>query len=114
MSVSIDRLTDRLFKRLEDRRTWLRAGLAVATTVMGIKFVGIGYPHLCNAGSRWIESAGALWIPLGAGAAVWLCRQYRVGLLVAGCLLAVDYAAREPYLQWVHGPHSPWPSALGW
>jgi hypothetical protein len=43
---------------------------------------------------------------------VFFIRRYRVGLLVAACLLTADCAAREPYLQWVHGPDSPWPSGF--
>jgi hypothetical protein len=104
----VDTLLDRQLAAVEDRRLWLRAALAAATAVIGIRFVGIGYPHLCRAGSRWIEGAGAAGIPLGAGAAVWFFRRYRVGLLVAACLLTVDFVAREPYLRWVHGPNSPW------
>ena len=107
-----DKHLDGMFKRLEDPRQWLRACLALATLVAGIKFVGIGYAHLCTAGSRWVESAGALWIPMAAGAAVWAFRRYRVGFAVAACLLAVDYLAREPYLQWVHARNSPWPPTM--
>ena len=95
---------------LEPRQWLLRAAAAAATVVCGIKFVGIGYPHLCAAGSAWIEGIGAIGIPLAAGAAVWFFRRYRVGLLLALALLWVDYVAREPYLKWVHGPDSPWPA----
>jgi len=108
-----DKLLDRLFAAAEDRRLWLRAALAAATVVIGIMFVGIGYPHLCEAGSRWIEGVGAAGIPMAAGAAVCFFRRYRVGLLVAVCLLTFDFVAREPYLRWVHGPHSPWPGIRG-
>ena len=98
---------------LEPRQWLLRAGAAVGMVICGIKFVGIGYGHLCAAGSAWIEGIGAIGIPLTAGAAVWLFRRYRVGLLVALALLWVGYVAREPYLWWVHGPDSPWPGMKG-
>jgi hypothetical protein len=94
-------------------RLAVRAGAAFATLCAGIYFVGRGYPHLCDAGSGSIEFAGMLGIPLAAAAAVGLVRPYRVGVFIALCLLSIDYAAREPYLNWVHGPNSPWPAIRG-
>jgi hypothetical protein len=94
-------------------RLAVRATAAVATLFAGIYFVGRGYPHLCDAGSSVVECAGMIGVPLAAAAAVGMVRRYRIGLTVALCLLAADYAAREPYLKWVHGPNSPWPGMSG-
>ena len=77
-------------------RLWLRGALAGATLVAGIRFVGVGYPHLCSAGSRTIEAVGTIGLPLAATAAVFFIHRYRVGLLVAACLLTADYAAGSP------------------
>ena len=94
-------------------RVVVRCTAAYLTLVGGIYFVGRGYPHLCAAGSRTIEAIGAMGVPLAAAAAVGLCRRWRVGIAIAVTLLALDYAAREPYRQWVHGPNSPWPGTWG-
>jgi|SRR3954468_17433680 hypothetical protein len=99
------------------RRTMLqvceRMFAACLTLFLGIYFVGRGYPHLCEAGSRTLEGIGMMGIPVAAAVAVGLCRRWRVGLAIATALLALDYLAREPYLQWVHGPNSPWPGIQG-
>ena len=98
--------------RIAGWRLGLRGALAGATLVAGVAFIGAGYPHLCSAGSRTIEFVGMAGLPLAAAGAVFFIRRYRVGLVVAACLLTADYAVREPYLRWVHGPDSPWPSGF--
>jgi hypothetical protein len=83
---------------MRNHRPWLRAGLRRDYTPGHREFVGVGYPHLCAAGSPWIERRRhAIGYSAGRrGGGVLLPALNRVGLVVALCLLTVDFVARDP------------------
>jgi hypothetical protein len=93
----------------------LREGLSrlgLALPVMVLAFKAGSYAHLCNAGSPWIEGGAMLGTPLAAGALVLFVRARWIGLTAAGMLVSIVWLLQRPYLEWVHGPHSPWPGSL--
>ena len=85
----------------------IRGIIAIAAGIIAIR-VGLGYIHLCLAGSKMIEWFAVAGSPILCIAAVVLVRRYVIVIpLVALYVLALKLLC-EPYLDWIHGPSSPW------
>src|SRR5262245_12237947 len=63
---------------------------------------GMGYVHMCEAGSRWIELGAMFGIPLAT--AVWISVTRRLWLtcIAVGALFLTVNSLQQPYLEWAH------------
>jgi hypothetical protein len=80
----------------------LRVVLAALFAWIGFK-AGVGYIHLCDAGSRLTEGSAAFGTPLLVGALVLYMRRLWLAVLGAALVTLVVYALCRPYLDWIHG-----------
>jgi hypothetical protein len=64
---------------------------------------GLGYVHMCEAGSRLVEWGAVLGTPLAVGALVLFPRRLWSGMLGAALVILAVYAFCGPYLDWAHG-----------
>jgi hypothetical protein len=96
---------DQLLPPLQDCRSW-RAALPRAAVAYVFGFAGLrtrlGYAHMCEAGSRWIEGGAALGTPLLAAGCVLFARRLWLGCTAAILLILGVYLLRDPYLTWAH------------
>lgn len=88
-------------------RYGFRFCLAIFLAGFGAK-IGSGYSHLCPAGSKFLEGAASIGTGIVIGIMVACIPNYKVSLPVACAILLAVYFLRQPYLDWVHGPNSPW------
>lgn len=89
----------------EPRRNRILAGqiaLAVVVSTAGLK-VGLGYVHLCAAGSRLIEGFAIFGTPIVAATTALFFRHRWAGIAVAILILTAVWLLRRPYLDWTHG-----------
>jgi hypothetical protein len=84
------------------RPTWPRVFLAALLASIGVK-AGLGYVHLCEAGSRLIEGGATFGAPLLVAALILFARRLWLGTLGAALVILVVYVLCRPYLDWIHG-----------
>lgn len=87
---------------------WVRLALVGAAFYAGL-WAGEDYAHGCSAGLKPLEWGVAIGLPLLSAVAVLFVRSFWWS--VPPVTVAIGLAAwlAQPYLDWVHGPDSPWP-----
>ena len=99
--MRLDRLLPSVQTCGSTRAAVLRMLLAILFGGVGF-WAGLGYAHMCTAGSRWIEVGAMLGAPLAAVVGVLFARRLWLGCLAAGLLILGVYALQQPYLEWAH------------
>ena len=84
-----------------NRAVVAHVALSIVVAVAGLK-VGVGYVHLCLAGSRLLEGLAMFGTPILAGAATLAIPRRAAGVAVATIILCTIWALQRPYLDWVH------------
>jgi hypothetical protein len=96
---------DHLLPPVQDCRSTRAALPRVAVAYMfgfvGLR-VGLGYAHMCTAGSGWIEGGAAFGTPVIAAACLMFARRLWLGFALAALLIFAVDLLREPYLTWAH------------
>ena len=103
----MDRLLPPLQRCGSVRAALPRGFLATLFFWAGVR-AGIGYAHMCEAGSRWIEGGAALGVPLAAAGWVLVARRLWLASFGAGLLILAAYALQQPYLAWAHRGMRTW------
>jgi hypothetical protein len=90
-------------------------GFVAIKTVLCLVFLALAayiwgsYQHHCLAGSDEIEH-GTFWVAaLGPIAIIVFVKDLRVSVPLAFAIPIFLLLLRQPYMDWVHGPDSPWP-----
>lgn len=89
----------------------VRLAFALAGAVAAIK-VGLGYIHLCHAGSRAVECSAAFVVPALCIILILAIRRLWLGIGLAVLVIVISQLLCQPYLDLVHGPSSPWPALM--
>jgi hypothetical protein len=97
---------ERLFPPPQDcTEVWWVFPRAVLSALFGgvALRAGLSYVHFCEAGSRLLEWAALLGVPLLVAGLVLFARRPWRGMLWAALVTVVVYALSGPYLAWAHG-----------
>ena len=76
------------------------------------KEVGIGYLHFCLSGNKFLEGLAIAGTPILSFMFVLAIPRLKYSIPIGLMCIMVVYFLRQPYLDWVHGPNSPWPGRV--
>lgn len=99
--MPLDRLPPPVHRCPTVRAAVPRVALAALFTWLAAR-AGMGYAHLCTAGSGWIEGGAMLGTPLVACTGVLFARRLWLACAGAGLLILLVSVFQQPYLDWAH------------
>lgn len=90
---------------------FLRLASACVAGFVALK-VGSRYMHLCSSGSRSIEVFAFLGVPVVCLGILCMTKRLWLAITLAVLLILISKLLCRPYLDFVHGPNSPWPGVF--